>query len=310
MNLFNLYVWDNIYFLRYGTILFIILLLNFIWTNNIYKIKEKLHNNIHLSENTKLYWQIFLKHLFEKKLLLILLFVFTLILVFASIRDKSGLCSSILGVTASALVTVMFLDSINQYVAEKKFLDISKEVRNTLYSLYYSFVDLILILDKNNLSEDEKSNYRNSRNITHDSINLSSYCEKTSLKDNRELSTEESNYANHYLQKIKDDIELSILNINNSSSNIEIYEILFLLNNLQKKFKHTNENFFTPNNDMMSNMFGGFNSSLLKNSLRQYNEVLKKLDNNNILKSLQLTYKQELFCQIVLPSLDELKQKK
>lgn len=310
MNLFNLYVWDNIYFLRYGTILFIILLLNFIWTNNIYKIKEKLCNNIHLSENTKLYWQIFLKHFFEKKLLLVLLFIFTLILVFASIRDKSGLCSSLLGVTASALVTVMFLDSINQYVAEKKFLDISKEVRNTIYSLYYNFVDLVLILDKGILSQDEKNNYRNSTNIIQDSINLSLYCEKNSLKDNKELSIEESNYANHYLQKIKDDIELSILNINNSSSNIEIYEILFLLNNLQKKFKHTNENFFTPNNSMMSNMFGGFNSSLLKNSLRQYNEVLKKLDNNNILKSLQLTYKQELFCQIVLPSLDELKQKK
>lgn len=310
MNLFNLYVWDNIYFLRYGTILFIILLLNFIWTNNIYKIKEKLHNNIHPSENTKLYWQIFLKHLFEKKLLLILLFAFTLILVFNSINDKSGLCSSILGVTASALVTVMFLDSINQYVAEKKFLDISKEVRNTIYSLYYSFVDLVLILDKNKISKDEQKNYRNSRNIIQDSINLSLYCEKNSLKDNKELSIEESNYANHYLQKIKDDIELSILNINNSSSNIEIYEILFLLNNLQKEFKHTNENFFTPNNGMMSNMFGGFNSSLLKNSLRQYNEVLKKLDNNNILKSLQLTYKQELFGQIVLPSLDELKQKK
>ena len=56
-------------------------------------------------------------------------------------------------------------------------------------------------------------------------------------------------------------------------------------------------------------MFGGFNSSLLKNSLKQYNEVLKKLDNNNILNSLQLTYKRELFCQVLLPNLDELQQK-
>ena len=309
MNWFNLYIWENIYFLRYGTILFIIFSLNFIWTNNIYKIKEKIQNNLHLSENTKLYWQIFLKHFFEKKLLLVLFFIFTLILVFASLQDKSGLCSSLLGVTGSALVTVIFVDSINQYISEKKFLDISKEVRNTIYSLYYSFVDLVLILDKNNLSEDEKNNYRNSRNIIQDSINLSLYCEKISLKDNRELSTEESNYANYYLQKIKDDIELSILNIHNSSSNLEIYEILFLLNNLQKEFKHTNENFFTVRNDAFSNMFGGFNSSLLKNSLKQYNEVLKKLDNNNILNSLQLTYKRELFCQVLLPNLDELQQK-
>lgn len=310
MNWFKLYIWENICFLRYGTILFIILLLNFIWTNNIYKINEKIQNIIHRSENTKLYWQIFLKHFIEKKLLIVLLLIFTLILVLVSIKDKSGLCSSLLGVTGSALVTVMFLDSINQYISEKKFLDISKEVRNTIYSLYYSFVDLVLILDKNNLSEDEKINYRNSRNIIQDSINLSSYCEKISLKDNRELSTEESNYANHYLQKIKDDIELSILNINNSSSNIEIYEILFLLNNLQKEFKHTNEKFFTRNDNVISNIFGGFNSSLLNNSLKHYNEVLKKLENNNILKSMQLIYKQEIFCQVVLPSLDELKRKK
>ena len=102
MNWFNLYIWENIYFLRYGTILFIIFSLNFIWTNNIYKIKEKIQNNLHLSENTKLYWQIFLKHFFEKKLLLVLFFIFTLILVFASLQDKSGLCSSLLGVTGSA----------------------------------------------------------------------------------------------------------------------------------------------------------------------------------------------------------------
>ena len=40
MNWFNLYIWENIYFLRYGTILFIIFSLNFIWTNNINKRKN------------------------------------------------------------------------------------------------------------------------------------------------------------------------------------------------------------------------------------------------------------------------------
>lgn len=306
MGWLNLHIWGNIYLLRYCTVLFTILLIEFIWRNNIYKIKEKFQN-IQITENTKLYWQIFLKHLSEKRILIILLLFLTLILIFISIFCKDSCSSSLLGVSASALVTVVFLDSINQYVAEKKFLDVSKEIKNTIYSLYYSFSNLVIILDKGNLSKEDKYYYRNSTNTLQDSMKLCSYCENVNFKHSKELTKEESTYANHYLKKLKDDIEKSIQNINSLATNVEMYGMLFLINNLYKEFRNTDAEFFTIKpNDIIGKLFGGVNESLLKNSLKSYNKLLKKIDSNDVLKCIPIIYKQEIFCRVEISNPREL----
>ena len=149
MQLFNVLIWNNLYLLRYCTILSIILLGVIIWINNIYGLKSIICKNLkkfRLHQNTKFYWIIFLKHLNEKKYLITILFLITILLVFANFYFKNhNLINSLLGVSASALVTVTFLDSINQYVTEKKFIDVTNDIRNKIYALYSNLLVVYFI---------------------------------------------------------------------------------------------------------------------------------------------------------------------
>lgn len=302
MQLFKTLIWNNIYLLRITSLFFVALLSYVVWIKNVYKIKKKI-NTIKISETSKFYWHIFYKHFIEKKILIFIFFFITIILFFIN----NPYTQSLLGVTASAMIAVLFLDSINQYIAEKKFIETTREVRTKIYSLYYTFCDLIFILDKENLSSEFVSKYKNTNNIIEMLRELEVYCKNATFRNNNEFTEDESHYANYYLKKIRNDIETTIQIIKYTSPNIEIYSLLFFLNNLFGEFKNKNNDFFT-HNPRTSIIFGGINASFVKNSLEKYISTLYSLDNNLVLKPLKLTYRQEVYMHVKMPSIEELRK--
>ena len=299
MNLFYDLIWQNVCFLRFCTGLFFIFLLHFVWNNNIYNIRKNIN---HIKKNAKLnlYKEILIKHIFEKVVLICLLLLFTIVF----LLNNSAITQSLLGVTVSALVTVLFLDSINQYIAEMKFLHLTTEVRNTIYSMYHIFYNLVKILDKVGFADEDRKYYRNDCDIFESSHKLYSYSKTAKLKHNKELSNEEILYANQYLKYLTNDIELSIKNLSISPSNLEIYRVSFYLNNLQAEFRNVSEKFFSPDENSIANLFGGINESFIRNSLCKYVELLEEIHKNKIMTQIPLTINQKDVFFVQIPNLE------
>lgn len=309
MQLFNVLIWNNLYLLRYCTILSIILLGVIIWINNIYGLKSIICKNLkkfRLHQNTKFYWIIFLKHLNEKKYLITILFLITILLVFANFYFKNhNLINSLLGVSASALVTVTFLDSINQYVTEKKFIDVTNDIRNKIYALYSNLLDIILLLNKQDLAKEKENYYRNTKEINNATKELAEYCKNTTFKHNKELvindKINEYNYACEYIRLIKNKVNTIIIDLESCSSNLEIYSLLFYANKLREELNIVNDNFFKYDPKDIGSIFGGITDSFIRNIIEKYQNLLEQLEENKPLQVLNKELTKEFICMVEIP---------
>lgn len=245
------------------------------------------------------YGAIFIKHLAEKKLLITFLIIVSIGLYFLN-----NTCSqTLLGVTISALVTVVFLDSINQFVAEKNFLNITQTIRTRIYSIIYTYIDIIFLLNRTNITPEIRKSFAEQSNLIQLAKNLRPYCENNNIKNNSDLSEQESSYANQYLRKLKESVDLALYEVAHCPSNIEIYSVFFPLSALWHDLKNKEKDFFSNKPGTITALFGGINESFIKNSLQNYMSVLEILENNKPLSTLRKILKKEFLAILEIPEI-------
>lgn len=249
-----------------------------------------------------LFCNIFKKHFRENCFLIVILFV---LLATCLHYSQYIFIQSLLGVFSAALVTVLFLDCTKQYILENKFKNVTQSVRNAIYSLYDLFCGLIFIFDTNGFTIEEKNELRNFSSVdSSDLLKLSnkllSHCKEH--KFCKKLASDENAEAYQYAHHMIEEIDTAIQNIKDTSGDIAIHEILYLLRKLRIKFENIDGklNIKNMNNSVWVNVYLP-QSNFFKSTLEIYCKILSELENSKLFT--KLIYKRTHFfvCRSTYP---------
>lgn len=236
------------------------------------------------------YYIILLKHLREKKIFIIIFLILSVGLIYLTCKNvTNAVYSALSSVTISALVILMFLDSIKQYNDEQKFLQISKQIKENILNSYgciFHILNSTLSDSPNNAFFSELGGLVNDSNINIISQNI----QTIEIFDNSKLGERDTIIANNYMMQLKNKISKTLDLIKSTPYDLEVYILIINITNLLLILDPIDKFHFDASRDQgLIRIIAGINTSLIKRILNEYCTLYQIINDNPILSGIPVT---------------------
>jgi|GEM_PF-4907726 len=202
------------------------------------------------------------------------------------LKQHNDICKMLSGVLISLVATLLFSNSIKQHSLEQKFYKTTSKIKSNIYSCYYNLFEIISYMAAENVIDETLNKELQAIGVIKGTKKLSQIVEENNaILDTIQISKDNLYQIRSQFITFQNYIDESISLIKTIGNDSSIYPFILDLYVIQEKIpqnidKQFNKDYCNP----LTSIFGGINKSLMYNLLKDYSNLLEKIERNNIIK--------------------------